>query len=222
MLAIYHFPLCPFSRKLRIVLREKNIDFELFMERYWERREGFIAMNPRGDTPVLKNSKGLIVYGRATLFEFLEEAYPEYNLLGSDLINRTEVRKINEWFDDKFYQEVTRYIIMEKIIKPIQGSGAPSSDFIRAAKRNLSYHMDYLKHLISHHTYLVGDKVTLADISAAAQISVLDFMNDISWEKHPEVKDWYALIKSRPSFRSILHDVAIGIMPPDHYNNPDF
>jgi len=222
MLEIYHYPLCPFSRKLRIVLREKNIDFELFLEKYWERRTAFLAMNPRGDTPVLKNSKGFIVYGKAALFEFLEEAYPECNLLGGSLIGRTEVRKISEWFDDKFYQEVTRYIIMEKVIKPAQGSGAPSSDFIRAAKRNLLCHMDYLKYLLSRNSYLAGDKITLADVAAAAQISVLDFMNDIAWEKHQEVKEWYALMKSRPSFRSILHDVAIGVTPPEHYSNPDF
>lgn len=222
MLEIYHYPLCPFSRKLRIVLREKNIDFELFVEQYWQRREGFLKMNPRGDTPVLKTEDGGIIYGRVALFEFLEEAYPHYNLLGEDIAARFRVRKINEWFDDKFYYEVTRYIITEKVVKPTQGFGAPNSDFIRAAKRNFSYHMQYLHHLIARSPYLAGDRLTLADISAAAQISVLDFMNDIAWEKYPEVKEWYALVKSRPSFRSILHDVAAGIVPPSHYSNLDF
>ena len=223
MLAVYHHQLCPHSRKLRIVLREKEIDFEVFYEPYWERRTSFLAMNPRGDTPVLKDEDGVMVYGRSALFEYLEEVYPQVSLLGGKSKNlRLKVRQISEWFDDKFYQEVTRYLITEKVIKPAQSAGAPNSDFIRASKRNMLHHMDYLRYLLEKSTYLTGEQITIADISAAAQLSVLDFMNDISWEKFPLVKHWYSLMKSRPSLRSILHDVVSGITPPEHYSNPDF
>lgn len=222
MLEIYHFPLCPFSRKLRIALREKSVEFELFQEKYWERKSGFLKMNPRGDTPVIKTEDGLVVYGRNTVFEFIEESYPEPSLIGEGLAFRANVRKVSEWFDDKLYMEVTRYMILEKIIKPAQGSGAPNSDFIRAAKRNLESHMKYMEYLLDKNIYLSGEKVTLSDISAAAQLSVLDFTNDINWEKSHRIKEWYALMKSRPSFRSILHDLIPGIVPPMHYSDPDF
>jgi len=222
MLEIYHFPLCPFSRKLRIVLREKSVEFELFQEKYWERRQSFLKMNPRGDTPVIKTEDNLVVYGKWAIFEFIEESYPEPNLIGEDSVSRVNVRKISEWFDDKFYNEVTRYIILEKIIKPAKAGGAPNSDFIRAAKRNLESHIAYMEHSLDRNIYLSGENVMLSDISAAAQISVLDFTNDINWEKSHRIKEWYALMKSRPSFRSILHDLIPGIVPPAHYSDPDF
>lgn len=223
MLEVYHYPICPISRKLRIVLREKGIEFELFVEKYWERRVEFLMMNPRGETPVIKTSDNIIIYGNHAIFAFLDEAFPQSNLIGEDTRKRAEVRKISEWFDEKFYHEVTRYIIMEKIIKPMQrNSSAPNSEFVRAAKRNLNHHISYIQHLLDRNAYLAGDKLSMADFSAAAQLSVLDFVADVPWDKSEEMKSWYALIKSRPSFRSILHDIAPGITPPEHYGNPDF
>lgn len=222
VLEVYHYPLCPFSRKLRIVLAEKKLAFNATVEKYWHRNNQFLALNPRGDTPVITIEPNTVVYGNNAIFEFLEERFPERNLLGTELAFRTHTRKIAEWFDSKLYNEVTRYVLNEKIIKATEGKSAPNSDFIRAAKRNLTVHMDYLKYLLTHNSYIAGDVVTIADFAAAAQLSTLDFVGDVPWGQYESVRYWYALIKSRPSFRPILQDTLAGIQPPSHYHNPDF
>jgi glutathione S-transferase len=44
----------------------------------------------------------------------------------------------------------------------------------------------------------------------------------VPWHRHPEAKDWYARIKSRPSFRVLLGDVMPGVTPPKAYADLDF
>jgi glutathione S-transferase len=61
-----------------------------------------------------------------------------------------------------------------------------------------------------------------ADIAAAAQLSCLDYVGDVPWEDHPDAKDWYARVKSRPSFRPLLADHITGLRPPQHYADLDF
>jgi glutathione S-transferase len=222
MLEVYHYPLCPFSRKLRIVLKEKFIGFELFYEPFWERRREFLRMNPAGATPVILKDGKLIIAGNQALFEYIEETYTDNNLLGSTPEERLVIRRIVEWFDVKFYNEVTNYILNEKIIKTVAKSGAPNSQAIQAAKRNILYHLDYISFLRGDNRYIAGDKPTLADFTAAAQLSVLDFVGDVPWHHNQNAKDWYALVKSRPSFKPLLLDKIPNFQPPANYANPDF
>lgn len=221
MLEVYHYPLCPFSRKLRVVLKEKDIPFELFSESYWLRRKEFLKLNPAGVTPVIVKDSKLVISGNNAIFEYLEETY-HINLIAGSPETKAKIRRLTEWFDNKFYNEVTRYILNEKIIKTVSKNGAPNSQAIQAAKKNILYHLDYIAYLQGESRYLAGDTVTLADFAAAAQLAVLDFVGDVPWGYNAKAKEWYALIKSRPSFKPILLDKIPSFYPPNHYSNPDF
>lgn len=222
MLEVYHYPLCPFSRKLRIVLREKNIPFEMFIEPYFMRRKEFLKLNPSGETPMIVRLDKRVMWGNQSIFEYLEELPDVKRVYPEDLDIRAESRKITEWFDNKFFNEVTRYILNEKIIKTVSGNLAPNSQAIQAAKKNINMHLDYIGYLRKNQRYLVSDEPTLADFSAAAQLSVLDFVGDVPWNYNQSAKEWYALIKSRPSFKPILFDKIANFTPPVYYSNPDF
>ena len=221
MLKFYHYPLCPFSRKMRIILSEKNCEFELITEKYWERRDKFVMLNPSAKTPVLQFDDGQIVYGNYSI-DYIEEIMPNPQLLANSPKSSLKIKQITEWFDDNFYNEVTKYILNEKIIKIVSCVNNTNSNNIRAAKKNLFNHLDYICYLLGDESYLCGERATLADYAAAAQISVLDFVNDMPWEHSSKVKSWYSLIKSRPIFKGILLDELPQISPPTHYQNPDF
>lgn len=222
MLEIHHYSLCPFSRKLRLVLREKGIEFELFHEAFWQRNAAFLKLNPAGETPVIVTDKKKVLSGNSAIFEYLEEQYPQRKLLPILSDDRAEVRRITEWFDNKFYNEVTKYILFEKIIKTIAKVGAPNSQVLFAAKNNLKNHLDYMTYLLKESRYLFSDEPSLCDFAASAQISVLDYVGDIPWPQYREIKEWYALLKSRPSFRPILNDRISNFAPPAYYPDPDF
>jgi glutathione S-transferase len=222
MRTLYHLPLDPGCRKIRVMLREKQLDFELKPEKIWERREDFLRLNPAGEVPVLTDEDGSVVAGAQVIAEYLEDAHPEPPLLGEEALDRAEVRRLAWWFDDKFNKEVSINLLEEKIMKRLLRQGQPNSNAIRAGHANIGYHLDYIGWLCDRRTWLAGDEFTLADISAAAHISALDYLGDVPWAEHPGAKDWYARVKSRPSFRPLLADHLPGVSPPEHYADLDF
>lgn len=222
MRILHHLWLSATSRKVRIVLGEKKLPFRLEAEKTWERRPDFLALNPAGEVPVLTEPEGFSLADHGAIVEYLEEAYPEPGLIGQDARERAEARRIAAWFDVKFEVEVTRHLVTEKLMKRFLGLGEPDSRAIRAGLQNLESHLAYLTWLTERRNWLAGNNFTLADIAAAAHLSCIDYVGDIAWDQVPHVKDWYAKVKSRPSFRPLLADHIPGAPPPAHYADLDF
>ena len=127
MRTVYHLWLSPFCRKVRIVLAEKNLEFDMKVEKLWERREEFLALNPAGDLPVLIEEDGQTLSDAAAIVEFLDETHPEPPLIGRNPAIRAEVRRLAAWFDQKFDREVTRNLVDEKKMKRFIGMGELNS-----------------------------------------------------------------------------------------------
>ncbi len=222
MRILYHLWMSPPCRKVRVVLKEKSLEFELRAENIWERRDEFLALNPAGDIPVLVEPDGTAISGGDAICEFLDEVHPNPPLIGRQALGRAEVRRLVHWFDNKFDKEVTENLVGEKMMKRFLGQGAPLSRAVRAGHANIHHHLDYIGYLIERRRWLAGDDYSLADIAAAAHLSTVDYLGDVPWTEHEEAKDWYARIKSRPSFRSLLEDNIPGAPPPKHYADLDF
>jgi glutathione S-transferase len=222
MRLLYHLPLSPASRKIRIMLQEKTLDFTLKVEKTWERRPEFLALNPAGDVPVLIEPDGTVLAESTAIAEYVDEVYRERLLIGINPVDRAEVRRLVAWFDVKMNHEVTENLVGEKLMKRLLSVGQPNSAAIRAGKANIGYHLDYIGYLIERRRWLGGDHFSLADIAAAAHLSAIDYLGDVPWEQHEPAKEWYARVKSRPSFRPILADHIPGVAPPAHYADLDF
>ncbi|MDO9498743.1 glutathione S-transferase family protein [Falsiroseomonas sp.] len=222
MRTLFHLPLSPFARKVRLALAEKRLPFDLRIERVWERREEFLAVNPAGTVPLLQESNGLSIADSYAICEYLDEAYPDMPLLGRTLGERAEMRRLVAWFDHKFYAEVTRNLVFEKQMKRLLGRGNPDATAIRAGYANLKPHLEYIGWLAETRAWLGGPQIGLADLAAAAQLSTLDYIGDVDWSICDAAKDWYARVKSRPSFRPLLGDRVTGVVPPPHYDDLDF
>lgn len=218
---LYHVPLSPFCRKLRLVLAEKKIEVELIEERFWEPTPDFLRRNPAGQVPILRYEGKFFTDSQATC-EYLDQVVPEPNLIPSEANARYEVRRLVQWFDDKFHHEVTTNLLYERVNKKLTGQGYPDSRNVKTGSQKIKYHLDYMDALLEHRRWLAGDVMTLADFTAAAHFSCLDYIRDIDWNRSAAVKDWYAKIKSRPAFRSILADNVSGFPQPPHYADLDF
>ncbi|MGH1374845.1 MAG: glutathione S-transferase family protein [Alphaproteobacteria bacterium] len=216
MRILFHFWLHPFSRKVRITLAEKKLPFELQIEKIWERRIEFLAMNPAGDLPVLVEQDGTTLSNSQVICEYLEEVYPEVNLLGHDPVQRAETRRLINWFDRKFNQEVTENLVSEKLMKSVLNLGDPHGPTIRAGRANIHYHLDYIGFLTERRTWLAGDSFSLADISAASHLSAVDYVGDVPWEEHQAARAWYEKVTARTSFESLL-DERVPDFEPAYY-----
>jgi glutathione S-transferase len=230
MAILYHHPLCPHSRFVRLILDEYSIDAELVEERAFERRVEFLVLNPAGTTPVLVEEQVGAVPGASIIAEYLDEtlglALGDRRLLPLDPRGRIEVRRLVDWFNGKMFAEVTDHLVREKLFKRLMpqdlGGGPPDMAAIRAARSNIRYHLAYIGWLMGSRNWLAGDRLTYADLAAAAQLSAADYTGDVPWHENETAKNWYARVKSRPSFRSLLADRVAGMEPAAHYEDLDF
>jgi glutathione S-transferase len=210
---------------MRFLLEEMQLDHKLIDEPVWEQRPEFLSVNPAGDLPVLIDENGLVLCGSYVIMEYIEEGYRTdlaYSLLGADLATRAEVRRLVHWGDYKLLKEVTQPLLHEKYFRTLLKAGQPDTKRIRYAKTMLEKHIAYFETLLAKHEWLAGEKFSLADIAIAAHFSLYDYMGDVTWQHDSPIKRWYALIKSRPTFRRMLKDRVRGIKPPAHYEDPDF
>ena len=202
-------------------MRAKQVEFDVTYINLREKPDWFLEISPHGKVPVLKMD-GKVMAESSAICEYLEEKYPEPSLMPRDPDGRYEVRRLVAWFDDKFHNEVTSKLLYERVNKKVMGAGYPDSTNVKAGAKAIKYHLDYMHWLLDHRRWLAGDVMTLADFAAAAHLSALDYISDVDWRRSAVVKDWYATIKSRPAFRSILADQIAGFPPPAHYADLDF
>lgn len=221
-LFLYHHPLNPFCRKVRLTLLEKGFSVKLILERPWERREGFLQKNPLGEIPVLVESDGVILSGHQAICEYLNEIKTSPNLLGETPLGRAEIRRLTEWLDGAFFRDAVYPILLERVLKVIATHEAPDSNMIRAGRENLQKYIKYLDWLAARRAFLGGQRLSFADLSAAAHFSVLDYLGELNWQSSGDLALWYAKIKSRPTFVPLLSDKVVGIPPSAHYMNLDF
>ncbi len=228
MRILHYYPLCPYSRKVRLCLAEKKLDFSQEMTNFWEKKPELTNLNPLGHVPVLVDLNGSVLTDSTAIVEYLEEAYPDRKLYPEELLARAETRRLMAWFDTRFAQEVSMVILWEKVIKRMVAKSAgqscpgPDSNLIRNTKMIMTNHLEYIAWLVDRRNWLAGDHFTIADITAAAHISVVDYFGDINWEKFESVKNWFMRIKSRPSYRGFFTDRIPAIAPAAHYAELDF
>jgi glutathione S-transferase len=223
MWQLLQFPLCPFSRKVRLVMAEKGVAAELVRENPWERRDEFLDLNPAGETPVLVESeRGLTLIGSQPIAEYFEETVEKAPLIHGDAASRAEIRRLTEWFDEKLFREVVEPLMAERMRKRLVSKESPDTRVLRDAMRVGNNHLDYLDYLLDHRRWLAGPALSLADITAAAHLSVIDYLGAVDWRGHKQTKDWYSVMKSRPAFRPLLGERMEVIVPPQHYDKVDF
>ena len=230
MITLYHHPFCPHSRFIRLVLGEHDLEPALVEERAWERRREFLLLTPEGATPVLTEPGQPTVTGANIIAEYLDETrgalLGNRRLMPESPSGRVETRRLMEWFNSKFFTEVTNWLVGEKIYKrfksPEKGGGAPDMEAVRVGRANLRYHLRYIGHLIGARNWLAGERMSFADLAAAAHLSCVDYLGDVPWLEDEIAKNWYARMKSRPAFRALLAEKLPGVSPSPAYADLDF
>lgn len=221
MVLLVHHPISPFARKIRLQMSEKKMLFVLREEEPWRLSEDVYKLNPSGELPIFLND-GKVISGNYAISEYLEEIKTDVPLLYGNAEDKAEIRRLIDWFDNKFYKDVYRNLVYEKVHKRFAAGLAPDSKILKIGLNNLNYHLEYIEWLLEQRQYLATETISLADLAAAAQISVVDYLGGIPWDDFKNAKIWYSKIKSRPSFKDILKDNIKGILPAKHYANLDF
>ncbi len=225
MPSLVHHPLDPSSRLVRLMCAEYGVPLDLEEIKPWLREPDLLEVNPAATLPILFTELEQPGVGVLAAVHMVEDLYtPEAvsGLIPPDAGARAEMWRLVEWIIVKLNDEVTRYLIEEKIAKRDQRGATPDPAVLRAAKANLAEHMLYFNWLLATRAWLAGDTMTLADFALAAHFSSLDYMGDIDWSKAVETRDWYSRLKSRPAFRTLLNDRVVAMPPSPGYADLDF
>lgn len=220
---LYQFPLCPFSRKVRLLLGEKAVAYNLVNELPWEERDEYFDINPTGMTPALTDpEKGIKIADSRAICEYIDETVEAAPMMNGPSVYRAEIRRLVAWFDERFFIDVTAPLMQERLRKRVIYRAPPDATVLREAMRAANAHLDYIDYLIDTRSWLAGATMSMADLAAAAQISVADYLGGIDWNGHEQTRAWYAMFKSRPSFRPLLSERMGNIPPPPYYEKVDF
>lgn len=217
MRQLRNFPLSPFCRKVRLVFGEKRIAFESVSVRPWESATSLTAL------PELLEEDGLLLSDGRAIAEFVNELDTNPSLLPGRPLDRALARKWVNHFDENFWREVTQIILRERVLKRYaqEADRQPDLAAIKTAQHHLRNELQILERTLEQSGYITA-AFSLADLTAAAHLSCLDYFGDIPWQFFPNVREWYARMKSRPSFRPLLSDQLPGFPPTAHYADLDF
>jgi glutathione S-transferase len=224
---LHHFALDPFSRRMRLALAEYGATVELVDEEPWAPGPAIFALNPAGMLPIFVANDGTAVCGIEAITEYLEETLGRSGpLIPGDARARAEVRRLIGWFDTKFYAEVSEPVLTEKVIRRFMprdaGGGSPDTARVRKSAERLKDHLAYLGSIADRRNWLAGDRLSLADLAAAAHLSAMDYLGEVPWPDFPSAKHWFQRLKSRPAFRPLLADTVRGMPAPAAYADLDF
>ena len=224
MRVLYHYPLHPGCRAVRLCFAEKKLKLRLETVDPWSPSEAFLDLAVEGVPPVLTDlttSGTAVLAGAQAICEYADEGSSRHPLLPGERHERAEIRRLCAWMNERFDAEVNAHLLSEKLESTRMG-GTADTEALRLGRAHLRAHLEYLDWLLQNRDGLAGPAFTLADIIAAAHLSCIDFLNEMPWRDWPELKSWYARIKCRPSFRPLLADTLPGLRAPRHYTDLDF
>lgn len=218
MWRLYQFALCPFSRKVRLLLSEKGVPYELRDVLPWDNDPAFRQLNHTGRTPAMHDpDRGIVLADSRAICEFFEETVPQNSMMLGSAEQRAEIRRLVAWFEEQFYAQVTWPLMHGRLIARPRNGADRAKVLLADTQRNADAHLDEIGFLLGNRSWLAGPTLSLADLAAAAQISVADYLGGIDWSGHEQAKTWYAVLRSRRSFRPLLAERMCGIEPPPHY-----
>lgn len=231
MHTLWHYRLCPLSRSIRLVLAELEIGVELVEVLPWNFDNAFLSMNPAAELPVMQVVNGPLLCGTYAISEYVADELKRHPIDGLSVPlfpgnreERAEVRRLVDWSHGKLNREVTSELLEEKVYARLKPGSPkpPSPDVLRAVRANLKYHMSYFGYLAHGRKWLAGEDMSYADITAAAHLSLIDYLGEVPWDDHATTREWYARMKSRKAFRGLLADRIAGFAPAPHYADLDF
>lgn len=202
-MTLYDYQDCPFAKKVRIVLAEKDLSFDTVtvdLRKGQQRSEDFLKLNPFGKVPVLID-EGCVMYESSIITEYLNDEYPHPpDLLPEDSSDRARVRMLADYGDRAFTLPVMA-------LKQERDAAEPDPARIGQAKDAISNTLAMLERELEGKDYLAGD-FSLADVAFAPALLQLDQVGFTLDSSFPNVKGWAARLAARPSVGAVMKLVA--------------
>jgi glutathione S-transferase len=206
------------------------VDYQITDVKFWLRTKEFLMLNPASEVPVLKNMQTReVICDSYLICEYIysvekdQDELNYFDFMGYNQKERYEIQRLHMWFDKKFYSEISKHIIEETFLNSFMGvKSTMNMDKLTIALKNLELHIKYIEYILARRKWLASESFSIADIAAATQLSLIDYLGYLEWNKHPKLREWYRIIKSKKGFKNILFDKIPGFRASKYYSELDF
>jgi glutathione S-transferase len=196
MIKLYTYPASSNSRKVRVVLLEKGLEFErvtIDLSKREQKSPEYLKIHPYGTVPAL-DDEGFVVYDSTVINEYLEDEYPYPPLMPKDSEGRARARLMEDLRDSHFNPAFGQ--LNRELRKP---EAERDPKVIEQARAKIAECFDRIEKELEGRDYLAGP-FSLADIAFIPNIDSLDRMQIQVDPKYKNIHAWIARLKARPSF----------------------
>lgn len=200
MLVLHSYRRCPFAIRVRMVLEEKAIPYQLIEEDLGNLSSELLALHPEGRVPLLivrGTNARQVIYQSNIITEYLDEAFPENPLMPPPPSERAEIRLWTYWCDQIFKPDLDMYKYETKGLAPTE---------LRNLLDRLESHLNQWELQLGKSQYLIGNSMTLADIHlfpfARQFFAIKPTYPELG--KYPRLAQWLDKIINRPSFSRVI------------------
>jgi glutathione S-transferase len=200
MLTLYDYPDCPFCQKVRVVLAEKDLEYEkIFVDlrKQEQKSPDFLRLNPYGKVPVLIDEDE-VMYESTVINEYLDDEYPLPRLMPEDSGGRARVRLLEDYCDNSFIPATTTLLAQLR-----KTEAERDTQRVEQAREDLRRGLYFLSDRLGGQEYLVGKEFTLADAAFAPRIMVIGRLGVELEPALSNVQAWIERIRARPSVRAL-------------------
>lgn len=196
---LYNYPDCPYCQKVRVVLAEKDLSYEVEpvdLRKNEQKSQEFLRLNPYGKVPVLEDEE-IAIYESTIINEYLEDEYPLPSLLPSDSAGRARVRMLEDYGDNIFLPQTS--VVLAELARP---EGDRDGEKLSRYKQGLVRSLDWLNSSLEGREFLVSD-FSLADVAFVPGVMILPNMGieiDARWRN---LNVWLGRLRQRPSIEAL-------------------
>jgi glutathione S-transferase len=200
MIVLYDFPECPYAQKVRIVLAEKELEFEtkvVDLRKGEQRAAEFLKLNPLGKVPVLVDDEA-VVYDSTIINEYLDEEYPNPPLMPEDSWGRAKVRMMEDMADMLFTPRVE--LVQAELRRP---EAERDQEKVRRLQTEILHLLRRLEQSLGSRSFVAGDFFSLADAAFVPGLLALPSLGIELDSSLQAVQRWLHALQGRPSVRAL-------------------
>ncbi len=206
MTTLYGIPLSPFVRKVCFAMAEKNIDYDLDPVAPFpphNQSPEFLAVSPLGKIPALRDGD-FTISDSSVIINYLDRKHPEINLLPQDAEDCARALWFEEFADTKLIETIGP-IFFNRIVKPTILKQEPDQAVIDATLEALPERFDYLEAQLTNGDFLVGDRLSLADVAIGSMLRTHQVAGEtIDATRWPQLAAYYERLTNRPAFKTVI------------------
>ncbi len=206
-MTVYGAPLSPFVRKLRLLLAEKGLDYQLQIVAPFNQPDWFFEISPLGRIPGFRDGE-LSLADSSVIAQYIEEQHPEtVALYGHSAAERAQIRWLEKYADYELAPLTTFCVFVNRALNPTMGKPCDEAAVQKAIEDKLPRHFDYLEKTLAGNDYFVGNRLSMADLAFACQVINMEHGNaQIDAARWPGLAALQARLCQRDSVQAILPD----------------